>query len=436
MVDTQVVVLVVVVVLIFLDLITSASRAGYRSVSRARLLKYQEEENVQLEWTLDVLHKMPSAVASLHLFQMFLRFLIAGGVLYIINWGVVKTSPLTLTVVLLVSALILATFEWIFSKWAVKEAEMWVLRTTLFTHVLMLLLKPFVAIALLLTRESPDMNAIPATVEEEVKTLVDAGQKEGELELEERKMIFSVFQLGDTLTREIMVPRIDMVALDVNTPLMESVDVFITSGYSRVPVYENHVDVIVGVLYAKDLLKAWREGNFEGRGIRPLLREAYFVPEAKKVDDLLTELQARRVHLAIVVDEYGGVAGLVTLEDIIEEIFGEIQDEYDMEVQPYQVLENGEYLFQARVDLDDFNEIMDCHLPKGDADTIGGFIYQNLGHVPDAGESVEANGLLITVEQVNNRQIKMVRVQRIPSENDGEEEINKRTKGKVDTDSH
>jgi len=420
--EIHIVVSLILIVLILLDLTTSASRAGYRSVSRAQMLKYNGEHNNHADWTMNILDKLPKAIASLHLFQMFLRFLIAGSVLFLFfGVGTSPWSTIGLLVALLSAALVLATLEWLFSRWAARETELWVLRTSIFTRVLMVIMAPFVVVALALTRESPDLERGAVTVEEEVKTLVDAGQKEGELELEERKMIYSVFQLGDTLTREIMVPRIDMVALDVDTPLMESADVFISSGYSRVPVYENTIDNILGVLYAKDLLKSWREGSDGKSSVRSLLRDAYFVPEAKKVDDLLTELQARRVHLAIVIDEYGGVAGLVTLEDIIEEIFGEIQDEYDEEDQPYQILENGDYLFQGRVDLDDFNEIMGCSLPKDEAETIGGFIYKNLGHVPSSGEIVQVNGIMLTVEQVSNRQIKTVRVQNVPGETNREQ---------------
>ena len=165
--------------------------------------------------------------------------------------------------------------------------------------------------------------------EDTFKTLVDIGQQNGTIEQEESKMIQSIFQLGDTLTREIMVPRIDVQALDINTPMDEAVDLLISSGFSRVPVYDETIDRVLGLLYAKDLLKIWREGNKHGDIQRNLLREPYFVPEAKKIDELLTEMQSQRFHMAVVVDEYGGIAGLVTLEDIVEEVLGEIQDEYD-----------------------------------------------------------------------------------------------------------
>jgi CBS domain containing-hemolysin-like protein len=199
------------------------------------------------------------------------------------------------------------------------------------------------------------------------------------------------------------------------------VDAFLNSGHSRVPVYEATVDNILGLLYAKDLLRVWREGE-ELESLRPLLRQAYFVPEAKKVDDLLEEMQRQRVHMAVVVDEYGGIAGLVTLEDIVEEIVGEIQDEYDQgEELPYEAQANGDYLFQGRIDLDDFNEITTSSLPKEEADTLAGFIYSRLGRVPTSGESLRIDNMLLTVEQVIGRRIRKVRVQgSLPEQSDGE----------------
>jgi len=211
-----------------------------------------------------------------------------------------------------------------------------------------------------------------------------------------------------------MVPRIDVQALEIGTSISDVVDFLLSSGFSRTPVFEESIDNILGLLYAKDLLQVWQEGTGTADIRRDLLREPYFIPEAKKVDELLGEMQKRRVHMAIVVDEYGGVAGVVTLEDIIEEIFGEIQDEYDEgEELPYRKLDDGDYLFRGRIDLDDFNEIMDSDLPNDEADTLSGFIYTTLGHVPKAGESIKDEKLLLTVETVSNRRIRKVRAQRI-----------------------
>jgi Mg2+/Co2+ transporter CorC len=189
-----------------------------------------------------------------------------------------------------------------------------------------------------------------------------------------------------------------------------------------VPIYEETVDNTLGLLYAKDLLRAWREDN-QLSSLRDLLRPAYFVPEGKKVDELLAEMQSQRIHMAIVVDEYGGVAGLVTLEDIVEEIFGEILDEYDQgEEAPYQKLADGGYLFLGRIGLDDFNEIMGSNLTSEDADTLGGYIYGRLGHVPNIGETVQEGSLLLVVEQVAARRIRKVSARWIAKETQEEED--------------
>jgi CBS domain containing-hemolysin-like protein len=205
-----------------------------------------------------------------------------------------------------------------------------------------------------------------------------------------------------------------MLALDVTTQIDQAMDALKQSGHSRVPVFQDSVDNILGLLYAKDLLGIWKEGKRE-ISLSEHLRPAYFVPEAKKVDELLAELQAKRIHMAIVVDEYGGVAGLVTLEDIVEEIIGEIRDEYDQaEELLFQAINDDEYLFQGRIDLDDFNDIMGTNLPHSEADTLSGLIYSRIGRVPAAGDFVRIEDLQLTVEQISGQRIRKVRAQRLP----------------------
>ncbi|HSJ55211.1 MAG TPA: hemolysin family protein, partial [Anaerolineae bacterium] len=247
--------------------------------------------------------------------------------------------------------------------------------------------------------------------EEEIRTLVDAGEEEGVLEEEEKEMIYSIFDLGDTMTREVMVPRIDVVALEVTTPLLEALETIMQAGHSRIPVFRETVDNVEGVLYAKDLLPYLRDGRTDVP-LKGLLRDAYFVPETKKASELLPDLQQRRVHVAIVVDEYGGVAGLVTIEDLLEEIVGEIQDEYDTEEPFVEFVDENEYVFDARVDLDDLNRLMDVSLPTEDNDTLGGFIYTELGKVPAPGDQVAFGNMEFVVESVAGRRIRKVRVRR------------------------
>jgi len=269
-------------------------------------------------------------------------------------------------------------------------------------------------------------HGLPFIIEEEIKTLVDAGEEGGFIEEEEKEMIYSIFEFGDTLAREVMIPRIEMVAVEVNTGIMDALDVAIQAGHSRIPVYEETIDNIVGILYAKDLLQYWRDDTSSLK-LRDILRNVYYIPESKKVDELLQELQQRKVHIAIVVDEYGGTAGLVTIEDILEEIVGEIQDEYDSEEAFMEVLSEDEIIFNGRMDLDDVNHIMGLELPTDRTDTLGGLVYSNLGRVPVVGDRIRIQNVEITVLSVVRRQIKKVKVVRLPVEGELENSLEPQT---------
>jgi CBS domain containing-hemolysin-like protein len=249
------------------------------------------------------------------------------------------------------------------------------------------------------------------TTDEELQLLVDVGEEQGLIEEEEREMITGIIELGKTAAREVMVPRIDIHTVAVGATLGEAVEVIIECGHSRIPAYDETIDHVAGILYAKDLLRAMHHGS-ELPTIEPLLRPAYFIPEFKPIDDLLAELQHKKVHMAIVVDEYGGTAGLVTIEDLIEEIVGEIQDEYDTEEPRYERITDDEFEFSARVDLDDVNRLMEISLPTNGADTLAGLVYSQLGRVPDVGDSARFDDARIDVLSVDGRRIEKVLVVR------------------------
>lgn len=285
-------------------------------------------------------------------------------------------------------------------------------------RLLVFILKPGVAVLLVITKLISALfnsqAAVNSVTQAEILTMVEAGQKGGSIESEEKDMIYSVLQLDQTVVREVMVPRIDVSALDVNTPIKEALSMFITSGFSRLPVFEETIDNIKGLLYAKDLLSLWKNGESpDTTPIQVMLRPAYFVPETKKAHVLLKELQNQNIHMALVVDEYGGTAGLVTIENLIEEIIGDIRDEYDVneEVEYIRHSEN-EVTADASMDLDDFNELLDTELPTAENDTLGGFIYSNLGRVPRAGDTIEFENLILRIESVEGRRIRKVRATR------------------------
>ncbi len=254
-------------------------------------------------------------------------------------------------------------------------------------------------------------SAMPFVTPEEIKTMVDAGQEGGVIETTEKEMIYGVFGMGQTTAREVMVPRIDVFALAVETPLPDVIAAAIRTSHTRIPVFEGTRDNIIGLVNAKDLLKCGLESCPVG-GLRQLLRPAHFVPESKKIDDLLREMQAHRVHMAVVVDEYGGTAGVVTIEDLLEEIVGEIQDEYDKEESLMQAVSDGEAIFDGITPLDDVNETMGLDLRADDVDSVGGYVYSQLGRIPSAGDSVQVDGARITVVSTAGRRIKKVKVTR------------------------
>jgi len=258
--------------------------------------------------------------------------------------------------------------------------------------------------------------------EEELRLLVGVREENAAIEEEEKEMIASIFELGVTMAREVMVPRIDVVAVAVEVPLMDALDIILAKGHSRIPVYQDTIDNILGLLYAKDLLKYLRDGE-TAVDMRDILRPAFFIPESKKVDDLLQEMQRQKVHMAIVIDEYGGTAGLVTIEDLVEEIVGEIQDEYDLEESFIEVISESEVIFNARVDLDDVNRMMAIELPTEESDTLGGLVYSQLGKVPDPGDVVTLDGVKIAVISVAGRRIKKVRVTKEKARENGEDEL-------------
>jgi CBS domain containing-hemolysin-like protein len=413
-VETWVLVLVLVV-LVLLDLTTTAAQTAFLHASLPRLLYQREQDKTKAtDSTAQLVQASIRTQSGLTLTRMIIRLLLAGSVVLLTIHQTGMTSLLLSLPVLIVAGLVLFAFEWVVDGVVLQDATGWALRLTWYTRVVTAIFSPYVRIVQLFFGGRQTILGVAGTIsvtEDDLRTLVEAGPPEGQLDSGERQMIHSIFELGSTLAREIMIPRIDVVALDVNTGLDEAVKVFMETGHSRLPVYEETVDNVLGLLYAKDLLRVWQEGN-QLDSLQPLLRRAYFVPEAKKVDELLAEMQKRRVHVAIVVDEYGGIAGLVTLEDIVEEIVGEIQDEYDQaEELPYELLSPGEFIFQGRIGLDDFNEITNSHIPKEEADTLAGLIYSRFGRVPTSGETLQVDNLQLTVEQVSGRRIRKVRVQ-------------------------
>jgi len=398
-------------VIFLLDLLVTAVKASMSHARLPYLLNLRETRQEIVDRTVKVIEE-PRLHTSLRLAMMFFHFLLAGLASLTFRNLLPGLEIWWVLFYLIIGMGALILIEYGVETLIVKNAEENAIRFRFFASLINFIFSPFSG--LLLKILGPEVNnvSMASMTEEDLKNWVEAGQSEGSLDQGEREMIYSIFQFGDTLAKEIMVPRIDVLALDIKSTLGEARETFVRAGHSRVPVYEDTVDNVVGLLYAKDLLSVKKDADLIADH-RELLRLAYFVPEAKKVDELLAEMQTRSMHMAIIVDEYGGVAGVVTLEDIVEEIIGEIRDEYDQsEEMPFEKIDEDEYVFLGRVDLDIFNEVMDTQIATENADTIGGYIYGEIGDVPTGGEELHADDVTLTVDQVVGRRITKVRAKR------------------------
>ncbi len=398
---------------VLLDIFFAILRASLVNVRVPQLMGEGSQEPQQVERTISLLEK-PRLRATLRLLVGLSHLLVAATVL-----AILEKSEISLTLggklgVFALVLLVLLGLEFIFERLPLVNPEKYALALTPIANVLDWIISPISGS--LVGLQGPMANLprrLGSVSEDELKTWVEVGQPEGGLEEDERRMIYSIFQFGDTLCREIMVPRIDVLAVEVETPLSQAINSLIESGHSRVPVYDDSIDNVIGLLYAKDLLRLQTNPG-EKNSIRKFLRPAYFVPESKKVDELLAEMQAKGIHIAVVVDEYGGMAGLVTLEDIVEEIVGEIRDEYDQKEELLvQMITEDEYLFKARVSLDDFNDALGTVVESDQTDTLGGILYGELGRVPAEGDEMRIGDWKLIIEEVRGRRIGKIRARRI-----------------------
>jgi CBS domain containing-hemolysin-like protein len=302
---------------------------------------------------------------------------------------------------------------------ALVNLEKAALRTSRFARLLGKLLTPvtkallIVANAVTAVLPGEGLRKGPFVSFDEVRASGAEEQDEEEHEEEERELISSIFEFGDTVVREVMVPRPDMVSVPAETSLDEALGVALRAGYSRIPIFQGDMDNIVGVLYVKDALKRTRDGEAEGIRATDLGRSPLFVPETKKVADLLREMQQQRIHMAIVIDEYGGTAGLVTIEDLIEEIVGEIADEYDHEEPLVEPIDEDTIRVDAKMPIDEVNELLDVELPDDEWDTVGGLVFGLTGRVPVPGEKVHYDSVEFLTERVTGRRVQKVVIRKV-----------------------
>ncbi|MCM8815916.1 MAG: hemolysin family protein [Candidatus Omnitrophica bacterium] len=275
----------------------------------------------------------------------------------------------------------------------------------------------FAEVLLSLFRVNID-SILPVLTEDDIKAMISAGEEEGLIEEEERQMIHSIFELGDKMVSEVMIPRVNIVAVDTDATIKEILSLVAKEGYSRYPVYRGNLDTIEGIVYLKDIIAKGLERS--DLTAKEIMRKAYFVPETKKINELMRELQLQQIQMAIVVDEYGGTAGLVTMEDLVEEIVGEISDEYKHEAKDYQLLSDGSYLVKGSMEVEKANEQLDLQLPKGEFETIAGFVMEYLGKLPMKGEKFIYKGKIFIIHEAHEKTIRWVRIRKLEQENTNE----------------
>jgi CBS domain containing-hemolysin-like protein len=406
--------IVIIVIALILAALAASAETSLTSISRVRLRQLVEQK-VAAAIVIERLHRDPNAYLSTILIVNTVAIIVASSAATLLALHLYRQQVAEWLVSLVLSLVVLIACEITPKTLALQRAERVALRMARLVAVATLAMRPIVyvltAVTRLMLRLLGGRAAVrgPFVTEEELKMLVSVGEEEGVLEEEEREMIHGIFEMGDMLVREVMVPRTDLVAIEVNEPVEKAVDLVTKHGHTRIPVYERDLDHIVGVLYAKDLLRAVVRG--ERKSLREIARKPYFTPESNKVQDVLRDLRKNRVHMAIVVDEYGGTAGAVTIEDILEEIVGPIQDEYDIgEEDEIQFISPNEVVLDGRVSVDDVNELLKLNIAADDYDSIGGYVLDQLGAPPKVGATLKLGNAELRVEGVQGTRIKKVRI--------------------------
>lgn len=406
--------------------------AGFLSASETALLKVSifsvhrlvEDKVKRADILLELLQHQSRFLATILLLTLLVQLgasAIATTIaLRYIPFGASIATGIMTILIFIYGEMIPKTFA---AKNASKVALLVALPISWLTKVFYPLVYVFIQIANLFIKMlgGSGMSQGPFVTEDEIKTIVSVGAEEGVIESEEEEMIHSIFDFTDTIAREVMVPRTDMAAVEVDESLRDLLSVVTHTGHSRIPVYKESMDQIQGVAYAKDLLPFISRGELEFP-VAKIMRPAYIVPETMNVSSLLTELKRRKVHMAILVDEYGGTAGLATIEDLIEEIVGEIFDEYDLEEVGVEHIDENTVRVDAMTSIEEVEELLGSEFPDCDCDTIGGLISTLFGKIPDPGESIEWENISFTVENVEDNRVKKVLIKRKPLNEETEHE--------------
>ena len=422
--------LIILLILILLNAYFAAAEIAYISLNDAKIAKQAKEGNKKAKQIEKMLKNPSKFLATIQIGITLAGFLSSAfasdafadklaPMLY--QWIPMISLGIWKGISIVIITIILSFFTLVFGELVPKRLAMKYYEKISFSTIgvikfLSILSAPFVKILTVSTNLVSKIfgvgeNEEEIVTEEEIKMMIDEGEEKGTIEEEEKELLNNVFDFNDIIVSEIMTPRTDMYAVEVNQKVNDILDEMDEYKYSRIPVYEENIDNIQGILFIKDLLKYVKEQKEVQ--IKDIMREAYFVPESKEIDELFRELQKNKQHMAIVIDEYGGTAGIVTMEDIIEEIMGNIFDEYDDdEEMDYQKIDDNTYMVNGSATLYDLKRLFDVEIPEGDYETLSGYLLERLGRIPEEDEKlvIEDEFLTYKIEETEDKRIKYVKV--------------------------
>lgn len=434
--------IILLLVLIIINAYFAAAEMAIVSVNKNRIRSLAQEGNKKAQALAGLIDEPNKFLSSIQVVITLAGFLTSAEAAVSFSddvgaWLEDAGIPYGTEISVVLVTLILAFFTLILGELLPKrlamlhadKISMGVVKPILFISVMF---KPFVwllsitvTLILKLLRQRTDVTSVEYS-EDDVVSMLEAGQESGELKEEGKKMITSIFAFDDLLAYEVMTPRTDVFSIDINAPTEDYIDELMELRYSRIPVYEDDSDNIIGILYIKDYLIKAREAGFDNVDFRSILRKPYFVPETKNIDSLFFELQTTKQHIAILIDEYGGFSGIVTMEDIIEEVMGDIDDEYD-EVEPeIQKVADDTYIVDGSMDLDDIDEELGIDLESENSETIGGFIIDILGEIPDendTGREIEYKNFRFKIDSIKDRRIEQITVTIMPAKEEEAQDV-------------
>lgn len=444
--------IILLAVLIAVNAYFAAAEMAIVSVNKNRIRTIAQEGNRKAEALLKLIDDPNKFLSAIQVVITLAGFLTSAEAavsfsddmgVFLESFGIPYGQEISVVIVTLILSFFTLVFGELFPKrLAMLHADaiaMGVVKPILFISAVF---KPFVwllsitvTIMLKICRQRTDVTYVEYS-EDDIVSMLEAGQESGELKEEGKKMITGVFAFDDMLAYEVMTPRTDVFSIDINAPTEEYIDELMELRYSRIPVYEDDSDNIIGILYIKDYLIKAREDGFDNVDFRSILRKPYFVPETKKIDSLFFELQTTKQHIAILIDEYGGFSGIVTMEDIIEEVMGDIDDEYDKEEPEIQKIDDMTYVMDGRMDLDDIDEEIGINLESDNSETIGGFIIDILGEIPDendVGKEIDFENYRFRIDSIRERRIEQITMTIMtPDSGNGDENDDDRSEEKGD----